>query len=194
MTAWTTWSATYTENDVAAFENPRLINSHFGLPLPFESRVFSVSLTPEGQSNVHEGLKKYRSTYFGNTWAYRHIKAKHPDAWIWDERYRFSRSTVFCSDTRICDAQAEFIKLFGRSRIQEIRAMALREGLDPDKNNGGRPDLAVHFPGQDVPWRFMEIKILETGDTLRADQKKWLQLFASSLGTEAAVLLELRRT
>jgi hypothetical protein len=71
--------------------------------------------------------------------------------------------------------------------------MALREGLDPDKNNGGRPDLAVYYPSQEVPWRFIEIKIMETGDKLRTDQIKWLQLFADYIAKEAAVQLELRR-
>jgi hypothetical protein len=193
MNTWTKWHAVYTDADETAFRDARRINAHFGLPLPNASRVFSLSLNSDGRSNVHDFGKKYRSTYLGNTWAYRYIKSLYPDAWIWDERYRFSTKTSFSKDMRILHAQTEFIKLLGADCIKEIRARALSSGLNPDTNTGGRPDLAAHFPGQEVPWRFIEIKIPERGDKLGEKQTDCLRLFASFFGGEGAVELELSK-
>jgi hypothetical protein len=191
MGAWTMSSGTYTTADMAAFKDRRFIDSHFGLPLPYPSRVFSISLNHDGKSNVHEA--PYRPHYFGNTWAYRNIKAQHPDAWIWDERYRFGCKTGFLKDPCMIRAQEEFIRLMGKDRITQIRKRALDENLLPDSLTDGKPDLAVHFPSRgDVSWKFIEIKLRGTKDKLKPTQIAWLQLLSDYFGYKAVVQLELR--
>ena len=194
MNAWTEWRATYKPADVSAFGDAKRIDAHFGLPLPNTDRVFSLSLNAEGRSNVHENGKGFRTHYFGNTMVYRYIKSRYPEAWIWDERYRFSFDTTFCRDKSILHAQAEFIRMLGANHIQEIRALAIRKGLNPETNNAGRPDLAVHFPKQKTPWRFIEIKIEENRDKLKEKQVDWLKLFAEYFGREASVELTLSKS
>ncbi len=191
MTAWKVITETYTKADLAAFEDPKLINSHFGLPPPYAERVFSISLNHEGKSNVHEA--PYRPHYFGNTWAYRYIKEQHPDAWIWDERYRFTCKTGSLQDQRMIKAQEEFIRLMGRDRINEIRKMARDKNLEPDSLTDGKPDLAVYFPSlRDVPWKFIEIKLKRTEDKLKPTQIAWLELLSDYFGYEAVVQLNLQ--
>ena len=192
MTSWATWRVEYSEADEIAFGDPLRINSHYGLPLSERSHVFSRSLNDAGLSNVHDPGKKYRPHYFGNNVAIRHIKARHPDAWIWDERYRFTRDVSFAKDERIIHAQREFIQKMGLDRITEVRAMALAAGLDPEGKIVGRPDLAVFMPGgSQMIWRFIEIKIRDRGDSLGENQTKWLQFLADCFGRESAVEMEL---
>ena len=194
MNEWrpTIWWIPFTDADKQAFRNPLQINSYFGLPLPQHSRVFSRSLNEEGLSNVHDAGKKFREHYFGNTMALRHIKQRYPDAWIWDERFRFTTSVEFAKAERIIHAQKEFVRVMGPGQILEMRRKIQDAGLDPDDKMVGRPDLAVYVPG-DGKWRFIEIKIPENGDELREEQIRWLQLLAGSFGGESAIELGLVR-
>jgi len=179
MVAWTQWIETYTEEDYEAFCNPKLINSYYGLPM---QNLFSIALNPDGLSNV-----KIRTTYFGTIWAYRYIKSKYSNAWMWDESYRFS--------LRSCqiqyNAQREFIRLMGEKRISDIESKALSLGLEPYKLGYKKPDVAVYCPGKRMKWLFFEVKRLDTGDTLSADQMKWLELLADSFGKKAVIELSL---
>ena len=191
MAAWTKWRVEYSGADEAAFADPIRINQHFGLPLPGHEHIFSRSLTEAGLSNVHEPGKNFRPHYFGNTMVLRHIKQRHPDAWIWDERFRFTESSAFAKNERIIRAQQEFVRMMGLERIRAIQALAKAAGLDPEDKMVGRPDLAVYFPGERTEWRFLEIKIRKRGDRLRPEQEKWLNLLADFFGPESAIELEL---
>lgn len=172
-------TATYTTADMDAFRDPNKINSHFGLPLPQAARVFSISLNAEGKSNVHQA--RFRRHYFGNTWAYRYIKKQHPDAWIWDERYRFNSALSIVRDPRMIKAQIEFIRLMGTDRLSKIRMKALALNLKSDSLTDGKPDLAVHFPSKtDLPWKFFEIKL--PNDPLKPNQLGWLKVRTRSRG------------
>lgn len=191
MNEWrpTRWTIPFTAEDKMAFAAPLRVNAHFGLPLPMAERVFSISLNEAGLSNVHDSRKKFRPHYLGNTMAFRHIKQNHPDAWIWDERYRFS-SKYRNSDKQFARAQKEFTRIMGIDRIQEIDARARNDGFEHGGMTVGRPDMAVYLPGEDAKWRFIEIKMRTTGDRLKPEQEQWLKLLADIFGEDAAVELE----
>lgn len=185
------WTVPFTEADEKAFSDPLRVNAHFGLPLPMAERVFSISLNETGLTNVHDSGKKFRKHYLGNTMAIRLIKRQHPDAWIWDERFRFALECKF-TNKQFAFAQKEFIRMMGADRILEIGSRVKNAGLEPGGKSVGRPDMAVYVPG-DEKWRFVEIKIPERGDELGLEQVKWLQLLSDYFGAEAAVELELVR-
>lgn len=193
---WTVEEVSFTAEDVAAFENSAEVNRHFGLPFPgpARERVFSISLNEHGRSNVHDPGKASRPHYFGNYVVYRYLRELDPDVWIWDERYRFQTVNEVSRDPRICAAQAKFVELFGQDRILEVQQLALKWGLKPGGKTSSRPDLAVFLPSRNE-WRFIEIKIPERHDRVEetGDQAKWLQLFASYLGSNCAVELRLVR-
>lgn len=181
------WRVTYGADDLGAFDDPARLNTHFGLPLPMPERVFSISLNPDGRSNVHDAGKKYRRHYFGNTMVLRIIKQQHPDAWIWDERYKFRPTRGFIGDDRRLHTQAEFVRIIGEDRIDAIHAAAVEAGLDNGGKMIGLPDIAVYMPDGSPSWRFIEIKIPERNDKLRASQTGWLRLLSTFFGREAAV-------
>lgn len=193
MEEWTKWQETYTDDDESAFSDPMRANIHFGLPLPNSSRMFSISLLEDGRTNVHGAGKQFRNTYFGNTVAYRYISSLYPNAWIWDERYRFTLDENFSKDPGMLLAQQKFTEKVGRDRILELRRNAIRKGLNPDGKTEGRPDLAVYIPEQKPQWYFVEIKIPERKDKLADRQIRWLRLFSEYFGIESAVVLELRK-
>ena len=182
-----TWRIAYGAADIEAFADPARLNAHFGLPLPMPERVFSISLNPDGRSNVHDAGKKYRRHYFGNTMVVRLIKQQHPDAWIWDERYKFRPTRGFIGNGRRLQAQAEFVRIIGEDRIDAIHAAAVEAGLDNGGKMVGLPDIAVYMPDGSPSWRFIEIKIPERNDKLRASQTGWLRLLSTFFGREAAV-------
>jgi len=193
MSAWSKWVSKYSAADDAAFRDKSRIDIHFGLPLPSPMRVFSLSLNGQGLSNVHEGGKQFRSHYFGNYLAYRYLTCHWPDAWIWDERYRFEPRADVSTDANICGAQAAFLEKLGIETATEIQRLALDAGLDPGRKTSGRPDLAVWLPREAHSWRFIEIKIPERNDTLGDKQTRWLHLLSNFLGRESVVELEFRR-
>lgn len=186
-----TWHVTYDAGDLEAFANPDRINAHFGLPLPMTERVFSISLHPDGRSNVHNAGKQYRPHYFGNTMLLRHIKQQYPDAWIWDERYKFRRTEEIPGDDRRRHAQAEFVRIMGQDRIEAVHAAAIDTGLDNGRKMVGLPDDAVYVPGNPPSWRFIEIKIPGRNDTLRTSRTGWLHLLSGFFGRDAAVECQL---
>lgn len=177
----------YSADDMEAFANPDRINAHFGLPLPMSERVFSISLHPDGRSNVHDAGKQYRPHYFGNTLLLRHIKQQYPNAWIWDERYKFRRTEEIPGDDRRRHAQAEFVRIMGQDRIEAVHAAAVVAGLDNGRKMVGLPDVAVYVPDGSPSWRFIEIKIPERSDKLRASQMEWFRLLTRFFGEAAAV-------
>lgn len=181
------WRATYSDEDLEAFANPVRTNSHFGLPLPMAERVFSISLNRDGRSNVHDAGKQYRSHYFGNMVALRLIKQLHPDAWIWDERYRFTLKNGSSKDEVRRRAQAEFVRIMGAGRIEAVHAAAVEAGLDRGRKMVGMPDLAVYVPDHQPAWRFIEIKMPARKDKLRESQTGWLRLLSCIFGPDAAV-------
>ena len=185
-TNWTKWLVEYSSEDDQAFRDGARIDSHFGLPM---NHVHSLSLRPDGCSNVHAAGKQFRTHYFGNMVAYRHIKSLSTVAWIWDERYRFEGQPV-AEEMRW--AQQRFLERLGKRRMAQIASLARTAGLNPGGKTNGRPDLAVYFPAQEPEWRFIEIKCADRGDKLGEQQKEWLKLFATYLGPESAVELELR--
>ena len=176
---WTEWNGTYTQEDVDAFLDPERIDQQFGLP-DKRKRVFSVALHPNGNAKPQD-----RIHYLSNLLAFRCLKTHWPDAWIWDERYRFAGEPGK-HDRAMIHAQCEFIRLFREDRATKIADFARQRGLDPAGKTNSRPDLAVYFPTEDV-WRFIELKIPEKGDTLRPKQRDWLCLLATHLGPESAV-------
>ena len=182
-----TWRATYGADDLEAFKDPARLNTHFGLPLPMPERVFSISLNPDGRSNVHDSGKQYRSHYFGNTMVLRLIKSQYPHAWIWDERYKFRRIEKIPGDARRRHAQTEFVRLMGSNRIEAVHAAAMEAGLDNGGKMVGLPDIAVYVPDYQPAWRFIEIKIPGRNDKLRTAQTGWLGLLSSFFGPDAAV-------
>ena len=182
-----TWRITYCEADLNAFSDPDRINAHFGLPLPMSERVFSISLHSDGRSNVHDAGKQYRPHYFGNTMALRHLKQLHPDAWVWDERYKFRPIEGVLGDARRLGAQAEFVRIMGQERINAVHAAAVDAGLDNGGKMVGLPDVAVYVPDYQPAWRFIEIKMPERNDKLRTSQAGWLRLLSRFFGEEAAV-------
>ena len=177
----------YSADDMEAFSDPDRINAYFGLPLPMSERVFSISLHPDGRSNVHGAGKQYRPHYFGNTMLLRHIKQQYPGAWIWDERYKFRPIGGTFSDDRRLKAQAEFVRIMGEDRIDAVHAAAVEAGLDNGRKMVGLPDVAVYVPGNSPSWRFIEIKIPGRNDTLRTTQTGWLHLLSGFFGRDAAV-------
>ena len=177
----------YSADDMEAFSDPDRINAYFGLPLPMSERVFSISLHPDGRSNVHGAGKQYRPHYFGNTMLLRHIKQQYPGAWIWDERYKFRPIGGTFSDDRRLKAQAEFVRIMGQDRINAVHAAAVGAGLDNGGKMVGLPDVAVYVPDGSPSWRFIEIKIPERNDKLRASQTEWFRLLARFFGEEAVV-------
>ena len=177
----------YSADDMEAFSDPDRINAYFGLPLPMSERVFSISLHPDGRSNVHGAGKQYRPHYFGNTMLLRHIKQQYPSAWIWDERYKFRPIGGTFSDDRRLNAQAEFVRIMGQDRINAVHAAAVGAGLDNGGKMVGLPDVAVYVPDGSPSWRFIEIKIPERNDKLRASQTEWFRLLARFFGEKAAV-------
>ena len=179
MVAWTQWDETYTAEDYAAFCNPQLINSYYGFPMP---NLFSIALNLEGLSNV-----KKRRTYFGTIWAYKYIKSKYPDAWMWDESYRFSLRP--CKIQRY--AQREFVRLMGEKRIRDIENNALSSGLEPYNLGCGKPDVAVYCPEKKMKWCFFEVKRVDKRDKLKIPQIKWLELLADYFGKKAVIELRL---
>jgi hypothetical protein len=187
MSDWTTWRATYTAKDEAAFQDPQQVDHHF--ELPSLSNVFSLSLDSCGRSNVHGSGKKGRLHYLGNYLTYRYVKQIDESAWIWDERYRFAGEPV---DSAMLVAQREFASKFGTAQMELIRTEAKKAGLEPGGKTSGRPDLAVHFPSCEIKWRFIEIKM--PGDRLHSPQSEWLRLFARHLGLDSAVVLEFQKS
>lgn len=177
----------YSADDMEAFSDPDRINAYFGLPLPMSERVFSISLHSDGRSNVHGAGKQYRPHYFGNTMLLRHIKQQYPSAWIWDERYKFRPIGGTFSDDRRLNAQAEFVRIMGQDRINAVHAAAVGAGLDNGGKMVGLPDVAVYVPDGSPSWRFIEIKIPERNDKLRASQTEWFRLLARFFGEEAVV-------
>lgn len=193
MKEWqpTRWTVPFTEADEKAFADPLIVNPHFGLPLPMAERVFSISLNEAGITNVHGSGKKFRRHYLGNTVALRYIKRQHPDAWIWDERFRFALGCKF-TNKQFAFAQREFMRMMGADRIRALGSRIKDAGLEPGGKSVGRPDMAVYIPG-DGKWRFIEIKIPERGDELGDEQIRWLQLLSDYFGADTAVELELVR-
>ena len=182
-----TWRIAYGAADIEAFADPARLNAHFGLPLPMTERVFSISLNADGRSNVHDAGKRYRPHYFGNTMLLRHIKQQHPNAWIWDERYKFRPIEGSLGDARCLGAQAEFVRIMGQERINAVHAAAVDAGLDNGGKMVGLPDIAIYVPDYQPAWRFIEIKILDRKDKLRTSQAGWLRLLSRFFGEGAAV-------
>ena len=182
-----TWRIAYGAADIEAFADPVRLNAHFGLPLPMPERVFSISLNPDGRSNVHDAGKRYRPHYFGNTMLLRHIKQQHLNAWIWDERYKFRPIGGTFSDDQRLKAQAEFVRIMGEDRIDAVHAAAVDAGLDNGGKMVGLPDVAVYVPDYQPAWRFIEIKMPERNDKLRTSQAGWLRLLSRFFGEGAAV-------
>jgi hypothetical protein len=182
MRPWTTVRETYTSADRAAFCDAAQVDSEFGFPAAQPDRVFSISLNAGGCSNVHEGGHMFRWHYFGNAVAMRRVTAEAPDAWIWDERYRFERVSIMST------AQREFLRHLGDKKLVAIQSAAKAAGFDHRAT--GRPDLAAFLPGRDPEWCFIEIKIVGGTDKLKQKQIEWLRLLSSVFGRASAIELE----
>ena len=177
------WPVQYSRDDLAAFKDPKRIDNHFGLPM---KDVYSISLRPsDGRSNVHDAT--YRSAYFGNAVAYRDIKIRYPNAWIWDERYRFEGAP---KDADMHRMQQLFEEKMGSVAMAQVCERAKEAQLNPGGKTAGRPDLAVYVPGDPRPWRFVEIKRLGWDD-VRPNQRMWLELLGSYFGDGSAIVMEL---
>lgn len=190
-TAWDQVSWTYTSADVEAYHDANRINGHFGLPLPHRERVFAIWMNdlglmardPKATPRVSAKGNRIIGGDFGNLVAYREIKSRHPEAWIWAERYTFA---LEAASPTWAEAQQAFVSLLGKDRLAEIQKRAVSLGLNPLGKTSGRPDLAVYVPGGAVPWRFIELK-KKSKDYLRENQKQWLTLIADVLGKQAAI-------
>ena len=187
-TEWTKQNGSYSIADKVAFCNLARCDSHFGFPLPHPERVFSISVNANGRL-IRDPSQPVKTGYLGNAVAYRLIKAESPDAWIWDERYHFSRRVSRLPDMAL--AQREFVRLLGEKRIMEVHDLAIARGLNPTHKTGKRPDVAAFLPGRSPECRFIEVKRTETRDTLKPEQEEWLRLLAEVFGRESAIELTL---
>jgi hypothetical protein len=189
MDPWKNMRGWYSCADKAAFCDRARCDTRFGFPLPHTERVFSISLNENGCLKRNTLSTPVPTGYLGNAVAYRMIKEESQDAWIWDERYHFSRR--ISRILRIATAQREFAMLLGEKRLMEVHDLAIARGLDPRHKTGKRPDIAAFLPGRKPEWRFIEVKRVETGDLLHAKQERWLRLLAEVFGRESAILLTL---
>ena len=196
MPAWTETCWTFTDEDVEAYHDATRLNHHFGLPLPYLSRVFSLRMSKDGlverdptkpPKMRKSGLRRLGGD-FGNLVACRRIKSEHPEAWIWAERYTFTREPASPSWAK---DQAAFVAAVGVKRLINVQDRALALGLNPAGKTAGRPDLAVFIPGGQPQWRFIELK--KGTDTLNARQEAWLELLADVFGKDSAVAVTLVR-
>lgn len=119
------------------------------------------------------------------------MKAEDPGAWVWDERYHFSRDAI--RDPAMAAAQQAFLTLLGDDRLAAVQARARAAGLEPRVHSRGRPDIATFSAGRDPEWRFIEVKVAGGTDRLNADQVKWLEAIADVFGSRSAVELEFVR-
>ncbi len=189
MDPWKNMRGSYSFADKAAFCDRARCDAHFGFPLPNRERVFSISVNENGCLKRDTLLTPVPTGYLGNAVAYCMIKKESQDAWIWDERYHFSRRISRIPS--IAMAQREFARLLGEKRLMKVHDLAVARGLDPRHKTGKRPDIAAFMPGREPEWRFIEVKRVETGDLLHDKQARWLRLLAEVFGRDSAILLTL---